>query len=118
MWSIHQPIGLWVVQHVLLFLHAKEHTQFVNDAAHKVSTPITQEPGQGPKDQDVTLIQEFGDCFSHLIGGHICHNVLHGVILENQDAGDSRRLIELHGHLYAGKIYVQEVQGSGGHYWV
>ena len=102
MWSLYQPSGLWVVWHVPQFLHAKEYTHFVNDAAHKVSTPITKEPDWGPKDWDVTLIQELGDCFSY----HICHNVLHEMVLEHQDVGNSRQLVKLHGHLYAGKIYV------------
>ena len=33
-----------------------ECTHFIDDVAHKVSTPITQEPSWGPEDQDVTLI--------------------------------------------------------------
>ena len=41
-----------------------------------------------PEDQDVTLIQELGDYFSCLIGGHICHNVLHEMVLEHQDIGE------------------------------
>ena len=41
----------------LQFLHAEDLAHFVNDTAHEVSTPVTQEPGQGSKDQDVTLIQ-------------------------------------------------------------
>ena len=109
---------LWVVWRGLQFLHAEEHTHFVNDAAHKVSTPITLKPGQGPKDQDVTQIQELGNCFSCLIGGHIHHNVLHEMVLEHWDVGDSRQLVQLHGHLYAGEIYMQEVLWSGGHDWV
>ena len=106
-----------MVQLCLQFLHAKEHTHFVNDAAHEVSTPIAQEPGQGTKDKDVTLTQELGDCFSHLIRGHICHNVLHEMVLEHWDVGISKWLVQLHGHLYAGEMYMQEVQWSG-HYWV
>ena len=82
-----------MVQHGLQFLHAEEHTQCINDAAHKVSTLITQKPGQGPEDRDVTLIQELCDCFSCLIGGHICHNVLHEMVLEDQDVGNSRWLV-------------------------
>ena len=69
MWSLHQPIHLRVVWHGLQLLHAKECTQFFNNAAHKVSTPVTQEPGRGPKDWDVTLIQKLGDCFSCMVGG-------------------------------------------------
>ena len=118
MWSLHQPISFRVVWHGLQFLNAEEHTQFVNDAAHKASTPFAQEPGWGPKDQDVTLIQELGNGFSCLIRGHIYHNVLCEVVLVHQDVGDSRQLVQLHGHLYAGKMYMQEVQGSIGHYWV
>ena len=38
------------------FPHAKEFTHLIDDGACEVSTPIAQEPGQSPKDQDVTLI--------------------------------------------------------------
>ena len=72
---ISSPAPLWLGWHGLQFLHDKEHTQFINDAAHKVSTPIAHELGQGPEDQNVTLKQELGDCFSCLIGGHICHTM-------------------------------------------
>ena len=109
---------LWVVWCGPQFLHAEECTHFVNDAAYEVSTPIAQEPGWGPEDQDVTLIWELGDGFSCLIRGHIHHNVLCEVVLEHQDVGNSRWFIQLHGHLYAGKIYVQEVQWGCGHYWM
>ena len=118
MWSLHQPISLWVIWHDLQFLHTEEHTQFINDAAHKVSTLITQEPGWSPKDWDVTLIQQLADCLAIWLGGHICQNMFCEVVLKHQDVGNSRQLVKLHGHLYAGKIYMQEVQGSGGHYWV
>ena len=59
--SLQQPICLWMVQCHPQFLHAEEHTHFVNDAAHEVSTPISQESGQYPKDWDVNLIQEFSN---------------------------------------------------------
>ena len=115
MWSLHPPICLWVVWHGLQFLHTKECTHFINDAANKISTLITQEPGQGPKDRDVTLIQELGDCLSCLIKGHIFQYMLCEVVLEHQDIGNSRQLVQLHGCLYGGEIYMQEVQWSGGH---
>ena len=105
-----RTIGLWLVQCGLQFLHTEECTHFINDAAHKVSNPIAQEPGQGPKDQDVTLIEELSNCFSCLIGGHICHNMLCEMVLQHQDIGNARQLVQLHGCLYAGKIYVKEVQ--------
>ena len=68
MWSLHQPIHLWVVQHGPQFPHAEKHTHFINDAAHKVSTPISQEPGWGPEDWDVTLIQKLGDHLAVWLG--------------------------------------------------
>ena len=80
-----------------------------------VCTPIPQEPGQGPRDWDVTLIQELDDCFSGLIGGHICHCVFHEMVLENQDICNLRQSIQLQGHLYASKVYMQEVHQSSGH---
>ena len=58
MWSLHQPIHLWVVWHGLQFLHAEEPTHLISDAAHEVSTTIIQEPGWVFKDQVVTMIQE------------------------------------------------------------
>ena len=69
--SLHQPISLQVVRHGPQFLHAKDLAHFINNTAHKVSTPVTQEADRGSKDQDVTLIQELGDSFGCLIGGHI-----------------------------------------------
>ena len=72
-WSLHQPISLWVVRHGLQFLHAEDLAHFINDTAHKVSTFVTQEPGWGPEYRDVTLIQKLGDSFGCLIRGHI-HN--------------------------------------------
>ena len=40
------------------------------------------------------------------------------MVLEYQDVGNSRQFAQLHSHLCADEIYVQEVQWSGGHYWV
>ena len=76
---------------------------------------MTQEPGQGSKDWDVTLIQELGDCLNSLIGGYICHYVFLEMILEHQDICSLRWSIQLQGHLYASKVYMQEVHQSGGH---
>ena len=47
--SLHQPISLWVVRHGPQFLHAKDLAHFIDYTAHKVSTPVIQEPGWGPK---------------------------------------------------------------------
>ena len=118
MWFLHQPVCLWVVWHGPQFPHTEEFTHFVNDTAHEVSTPITQEPGWGPKDQDLTLIQELGDCFSCLIGGHICHYVLCEMVLEHQDVGDFMQSIQLQVNIYASKVYMQEIHQSSGHNWV
>ena len=112
---LHQPIHLGVVWCGSQFLHAKEFTHLVNDAAHEVCTPITQEPGQVPKDQDVTLLQELGNCRCCLMGSHICHNMLHEMVLEHQDICDLRQSIQLQGCLYSSKAYMQEVHWSSGH---
>ena len=40
------------------------------------------------------------------------------MVLEHQDIGNLRQAIQLHGCLYTSKIYMQEVQWSGGHNWV
>ena len=37
------------------------------------------------------------------------------MVLKQQDIGDFRWSIQLHGHLYASKVYMQEVQWNGGH---
>ena len=115
MWSLHQPIHLGVVWHGLQFPHTEEFTHLINDTAHGDSTLITQEPGQGLDDWDVTLIQELGNCLSSLIGGHICHYMLHEMVLEHQDIGDFRKSIQLQGYLYASKFYMQHVHQSSGH---
>ena len=95
--------------------YAEEVTHLINDAAHKVCTLIIQEPGQGPEDWDVSLIQELGDCFSCLTGGHIYLYVLCEMVLEHQDINNFRQSIQLHGHLYASKVCMHELQWSGGH---
>ena len=94
----------------------EELTHLVNDAAHKVSTPIDSGAWPGtPKIEDVTLIHELGDCFSCLIGGHICHYVLYEMVLEHQDIGDLRWSVQLQACLYTSKVYMQEVHQSSGH---
>ena len=55
---LHQPICLGVVRHGLQLLDDEEFMHLVNNAVHEVHTTITQEPGWGPEDQDVILIQE------------------------------------------------------------
>ena len=72
------------------FLHAKDLAYFADAAAHKVSTSVIQESDWGPKDPDVTLIQELGNSFGCLIGGHICQYMLYEVVLEHQDVSDFR----------------------------
>ena len=64
------------------------------------------------------LIQELGDCLSGLIGGHVCHYVFCEIVLEHQDICDLRQSIQLQGHLYASKVYMQEVHQSSGYNWV
>ena len=99
----HQPICLGVIRHGSQLPHTKEFTHLINNAAHKVHTSIAQEPGWGPRDQDVTLIQELGDCLSGLVGGHICHYMFCEMVLEHQDISDLRQSIQLQGCLYASK---------------
>ena len=45
---------LWVVGCGPQLLHTEDLAHFINYTAHEVSTSVTQEPGQGSKDQDVT----------------------------------------------------------------
>ena len=104
--SLHQPISLWVVRHGLQLLHAKNLAHFIDNTAYKVSTPVTQEPGWGSKDWDVTLIQELGNGFGCSIWGHIHQYMLCEVVLEYQDVSNSKWLVQLQGCLYAGKIYM------------
>ena len=92
---LRQPICLGVIRHGSQLLHAEEFTHLINNAVHEVHTLIVQEPGQGPKDQDATQIQELGNCFSGLIGGHICHYVFHEMVLEHQDICGLMQSIQL-----------------------
>ena len=52
--SLYQPISLGVVGHGLQSFDAKDLAQFLNYITSKASTSIAQDPGQGPKDRDVT----------------------------------------------------------------
>ena len=70
--------------------YAKDLAHFLNHTTCEASTSIIQEPGQGPKDRDVTSVQKFSDGFCCLIGGHTCQHMFHEMVLEHQDIGDSR----------------------------
>ena len=54
--SLYQPISLGVVGHGLQLFDTKDLAQFLNYITSEASTTITQVPGQGPKDRDVTSI--------------------------------------------------------------
>ena len=54
--SLHQLISQWVVGHGLQLLYSKDLAHYLNHTTHEVSTSVTQESDQGPKDRDVTLI--------------------------------------------------------------
>ena len=88
--SLYQPVSLGVVGHSPQSLNAEDLTQFLNNAAGKTSTPVTQEPGWGSKDRDKASIQKFHNDFRSLIGGHICQYIFSEMVLENQDIGNSR----------------------------
>ena len=90
MQSLYQPVSLGVVGHSLQSLNAEDLTQFLNNAAGKTSTSVTQEPGQGPKDRDKASIQKFSDGLCSLIGGYIRQYIFSEMVLENQDIGYSR----------------------------
>ena len=62
--------------------------------------------GWDPEDSDVTLIQELGDCFNCLTGGHICHNMLQEMVLEYQDIDNFRWSFQLQGNFYVSKVYM------------
>ena len=40
--------------------------------------------------------------------------MVHEMVLEHQDVGNSRQFVQLQGNLYAGKIYVQEIESQLG----
>ena len=54
--SLYQPFSLGVVGCGPQSFDAKDLTHFLNYVTCEASTSITQEPGQGPKDRDVTSI--------------------------------------------------------------
>ena len=88
--SLYEAIGLWVVGHGPQSFDIKDLAHFLNHTTSEACTPITQEPGQGPEDKDVTLVQKFSNSVSCLIRGHICQHVFLELVLENQDVSDSR----------------------------
>ena len=55
-WYLYQPVSLGVVGHGLQLFDAKDLAQFLNYITREASTYIALEPGQGPKDRDVTSI--------------------------------------------------------------
>ena len=54
--SLYQPISLGVVGHGPQLFYMKDLAHFLNYTTGEASTSITQEPGWGPKDRDVTSI--------------------------------------------------------------
>ena len=66
--SLYQTICLWVVEHGPHSFDAKDLPHFLNHTTCEASTSITQEPGWGPKDRDVTSVQKFSNGFCCLIG--------------------------------------------------
>ena len=54
--SLYQPISLGVVGHGPQSFDAKDLAHFLNYTIHEANTSITQEPGWGAKDRDVTSI--------------------------------------------------------------
>ena len=40
------------------------------------------------------------------------------MVLEHQDIYNLRQSVQFQGHLYASKVYMQEVHQSAGHNWV
>ena len=65
-----------------------------------------KEPGRGSKDRDVASIQKFSNSFCSLIRGHICYYMFCELVLENQDVGDSRQLVQLQHGLNTCEIYI------------
>ena len=57
-----------MVGHSPQSLNAEDLIQYLNNAAGKTSTSVTQEPGQGSKDRDKASIQKFSNGFCSLIG--------------------------------------------------
>ena len=113
--SLYQTISLWVVEHGPQSFYAKDLAHFLNHTTCEASTSITQEPGWGSKDRDVTLVQKFSNGFSCLIGGHIYQPMFHEMVLEHQDIGNSRWLVWLQHGLNACEINMQEIQGCSSH---
>ena len=62
--SLYQTISLWVVGHGLQSFYAKDLAHFLNHTTHEASTSITQEPGWGPEDRDVTSVQNLAMFFA------------------------------------------------------
>ena len=56
-WSVSGRCGLQSFD-------TKDLAHFLNHTTGEASTSITQEPGQGPENRDVTLLQTFSDGFA------------------------------------------------------
>ena len=114
--SLYQAIGLWVVGCGWQSFDTKDLAHFLNHTTGEASTSITQEPGWGPKDRDITLVQKFSDGFCCLMRGHICQHVFCEMVLEHQVIGNSRWLVWLQCGFNACEVSLQEVKGSSSHY--
>ena len=55
------------------------------------------------------LVEDMCDSFSLLILGNEGHHIPCEVVHENQHIRDAQQLVELHGHLYAGKVDMNQL---------
>ena len=118
---LNLSIGLSMVRWSPNLPHAHELTQLFDDITLKIGALITQELGQGSKDQDIFLPQKFSNSLCSLVRGHLSHDVFCKVITENQNGHHIWWLILLHSHLNACEVYVWQLQRSIGNdglqYW-
>ena len=89
---------------VCSFSMPRNLAHLINYTAYEVSTSITQEPGQGSKDQNVNLIQVLGNYFGGLMG------VTYANTCFAKWSWNSKMLVQ--GGLYAGEINMWEIQGA------
>ena len=79
----------------------------VNAAAHKVGTPITQEPDLGPRRlrcyPDTGSLATVLGVWSGVTYANMC---CREVVLGHQDVGNFRQFVQLHGCLDACKIHM------------
>ena len=75
----------------------------------KFAALVTEQFSWCAKHWDELLIENLRNSFCFLVFGDECHCISCEMICEDQDIFDAWQLIELHGCLYAGEVYMNQL---------